>query len=562
MPEVEDYFLFVDTSLQVEEKIKFHEKIAINQKWSFKGQLLQSVNQEATITLKACTKFLNSCFSFQENIKTFLDINDKNLIHPFDKRILSISGYTFTVCSYYFLKQYLIFGVNFEYSGNFVNTSRGELEFVTFKAHTEPEKNWIHHYNSISGQKTFKNYKVDLWSPEGTVYEYYGCEFHYHLPPHCRINVGKNDFDLNCKKIPFSELKLKDQKVKNELLTTYSNEVNEVKIMFECEWAQEKLHPNYLDFQQKFEHFLKRPLHRLIPRTAVRSGLSDVYNLCWEKELFPDEQFLYSDIQGLYSQSAIENEFPIGQVVIFIGHDLDLKITFRDGFHFYEEKKLICGSAFIKVQAPANLKKPFLQYRVSDQFNFLALCKECCISKAKKCGHYKSNLFESVWMLSDIRKAAKLGYKVLAWYEIHYFPETAPILKDYSKLLYSEKIKNSGFPSDVTSIEEKLLYCEKINDKMNLPDIFKLTPENVKNNPALRQMAKNQLNNFYGKFCQNSNQTETHFVKSQFSLEEFFRTKKVIDVFNVVENVVQVEVEHIDRKLRPQSNIYIGAQIR
>jgi len=291
-------------------------------------------------------------------------------------------------------------------------------------------------------------------------------------------------------------------------------------------------------------------------------GITDVYFLRWEKDIFPDETFMYSDIQGLYSKAAIDFEYPVGQYKIFLGVDLDEKITFKNGYHYYEDKKLICGSAFVKVKAPDCLNRPFLQYRVHDQFNFLALCKECCVSKCKKCLHTKSNFFESTWMLSDIRKAVELGYKILAWYEIHYFPETAPILKQYSTILYSEKIKNSGFPPEITTFDEKLKYCNDINTKMNLPEIFQLTPLNVINNPALRQMAKSQLNNLYGKFSQNSNKTGTFFVKNQLSLEDFFRTKKVTDIFNILENVVQIQAEHIDWKSRPKSNIYIGAQVR
>jgi len=443
-----------------------------------------------------------------------------------------------------------------------VKTSRGELEFVTFKTYMEPNKNWTHYYNNAAGQKTFKNHKVDLWCPDGTVSQYYGCEFHYHLPPECTQNVGKTIDSLNCMKVPFSKLKQKDEQVKNELLTKYPNDVTSYQIMYECEWKEVKRSEEFLQFKNMYEHFLKRPLHRLIPRTSVRSGFSDVYFLRWEKEYFPDERFIYADIQGLYSSASILFEFPIGQYVTFVGADIDSKISFINGYHYYEDKKLVCGSAFVKIKPPNNLKRPFLQYRINDQFNFLALCRECCLIKAKQCGHSKSNSFESVWMLSDIRKAVQLGYTILAWYEIHFFPETAPFLREYSTIVYSEKIKNSGFPSNVKTIDQKLQYCDSINKKMNLPDAFKLTPFNVKNNPALRQLYKSQLNNVYGKFSQNSNQTETFFVRNQYGLENLFKTKKVLDVENILENILQVEAEHLDRKNKPISNMYVGAQIR
>jgi len=247
--------------------------------WCFKEQLLQSIKKEAIITLKTCTEFIKASFRFQENIKKLLNVTDKKFIHPFDKNIISISGYTFKVYNYFFLNIYNIFGVNYEYSGNFVNTSRGELEFAIYKTVSEPEMNWIHYYNNAMGQKTFKNHKVDLWSPSGTVFQFYGCEFHYHLPPECIKNVRKNDDSINCKKVTFSELKRRDDYVKNELLTKYKNEVLYYKIKFECEWSQDKKTEEYIEFKQCYEHHLNRPLHRLIPRTAVRSGINLIKKL-------------------------------------------------------------------------------------------------------------------------------------------------------------------------------------------------------------------------------------------------------------------------------------------
>jgi len=566
MPNFSDFCLFVDSKMQIEKKKNFvDEQKKQGGNWNLKKELLQSVTQEAKVVLKACLSFVLSCFSFQESIHKMLNLNDQKFIHPFDSNISTISGYTFKVCSYYFLKEYPLHGVNFEYTGNSINSSRGELEFATFKEFNEPENEWVHLYNSPEGQKAFKNIKVDLWSPKTkTVYQYYEYAFHYHLPPDYKINIAKTNDYKKKKNIPFSNLKINDDRIKDQLLEKFSDEISSHNVIYECQWNDEKRENiDYLIFQKEYEHYIKRPTHRLVPRTCVRSGLSDVYYLRWEKDLFPDERFIYADVQGLYSQAAIEYEYPIGKYDIFVGIHLSSKITFKgDGFHYYEDKKLICGAAFVKIEAPKNLKTPFLQFRIQDQFNFLALCQECCITKSKVCLHTTKNTFESVWMLSDIRKAVSLGYKILEWYEIHFFPNTAPILRSYTQILYSEKIKNSGFPESVKTIDQKLEYCEHINFKLSLPEQFMLTPQNVEKNNALRQLAKSQLNNLYGKFSQNSNKVETTFVNNQFQLEEILKTKKIADLFNVVENILQVEVEKVESNPKPKTNIYIGAQIR
>jgi len=138
--------------MQVEKKKLFYEtQNTVEGNWILKNELLQSVSQEAKVVLKSCLSFLLSCFCFQESIHEMLNISDKNFIYPFESNISTISVYTFKVCSYYFLKNYIFHGVNFEYTGNSTNSSHGELEFATFKEFMEPENEWVHLYNSPEG---------------------------------------------------------------------------------------------------------------------------------------------------------------------------------------------------------------------------------------------------------------------------------------------------------------------------------------------------------------------------------------------------------------------------
>ena len=564
-PDLEAFVKFSDTSGEVEQKKIFHEDWRTkNFQWTFKKELLAAVESEAVVVFKTCCAFIKSCFEFQSLIKEHKNLSDSYFVHPFESGIISISGYTFKVCNHYFLRNYDIFTVPFEYSGNSVRSSKPELEFAAFKSATEPEKEWIHQFNAPRGQKSFGRRRADLYSPvTKEVHQFFGCNYHYHVGPDCKINQNKTDDSVNGQGISFANLKKKDSEDRDTLLANYPNEIINYSVTYECEWKElKKSSQEFENFRTKNWFHFSRPLHRLVPRTAVRSGLSDVYKLRWEKDTFPTERFIYADVQGLYSSVAIDFEFPIGQFEIFIGPELTSEMSLGDdGYHYHKNIKLVCGAAHVKIWAPDSLEKPFLQYRIMDKFNFLSLCKMCCEFKSKVCRHKKTNFFESTWMLSDLRKAVSLGYKIEAWYEIHYFPKTAPILREYSKLLYSEKIKHSGYPSGVVTAEEKKAYCDFINNRMELPPLFCVKPETVKKNDALRQLAKNQLNNFYGKFSQNSNQTSTMFVNSQWLLDSILSKHRICDINNVSETMLQVEYETTDFHANKKSNIYIGAQI-
>jgi hypothetical protein len=369
IPKEEDFINFHDTKEQVELKHQFYNnQILKPSNWVFKEELVRATTNEAKLITLACLNFIKMSLDFQNLLKNQQKIFDKDFIHPFEKKLCSLSGYTFSVCNYYFLNNHDFFAVNFEYTGKSTNCSRPELELALFKEFTEPDNCWRHNFNHAEGQQCFKNYKVDLYSPVlKKVLQMHGCDSHYHVGKDCTLNSEKNDESLNSKKIPFANLKIKDEKEKQFLLQNFSQDVSNYEVIYQCQWQKFKqTDPNYFiykvvtDLQRE-----KRPLHRLVPRSTVRAGLSDVYYLKWEKNLFPDETFYYSDVQGLYSYAAIKYPYPVGKYEIFVGSNLTQDIFFgSDGFHYYQDKKLICGAAQVRVRPPKNLKRPFLQYRI------------------------------------------------------------------------------------------------------------------------------------------------------------------------------------------------------
>ncbi len=203
-----------------------------------------------------------------------------------------------------------------------------------------------------------------------------------------------------------------------------------------------------------------------------------------------------------------------------------------------------------------------MQYRVRDEHCYLALCRKCAENKSKLCNHTsRERALESCWLISDLSKALELGYVIDEWFELHYYVETSFLLKDYSNILYALKVQNSGFPSNLSTDEEKNSYCDMMNDAMQFPTDFSLNLNNVCDNPPQKQLFKSMLNNFYGKFSQNSNFTETKFVNSHNQLMKIFKDNEVVGIYNINEFQVQVEYQPNKTKSNMQSSIYIGAQI-
>ena len=564
MPSVDFFLSESDSQLQRKLKKLFYCKAEKSlHKWKFIDELVKSLNSQVNILSQGCLTFLKLSFEFQLKIKAYLGQFDDCFIHPFGNKTISISGYTFRLCKFFFLKHVHMRAVNFEYTGGSGNVSRQEIEFAAFKSHMEPHNEWQHAMNHPEGQKTFGKHKVDLYSPKlKEVLQFHGCQFHCHLPPDCLINTGKSLSDFNRFKTSFESLKLKDESVKNDLLQNYSQEVETYNVQFECLWKKER---EGLDFKiftfTGDEASYNRPTHRLIPRACVRGGLLDVYYLRWKKSLFPNEIFKYADVNSLYPFCAINFPYPVGEYKTLIGPGLSMYVEIKDGAFFYKSEKLVCGSAHVQVRAPKNLKRPFLQYRIFNKLNFLSLCLKCSKNKEKKCRH-SNCILESCWMLSDLIMAVKLGYEILAWYEIHYYPETEFILRAYSEILYSEKLKHSGWPNGLDSPEDKQSYCDFINNRMNLPELFRLTLDNVANNPAQRQLAKTMMNNLYGKFSEKIRSKVTEFVRCREALERIAGKHSIHSIIDIRDDdLLQVEYENPLFSSNRNTNIYIGAQI-
>lgn len=576
-PDVKQYFLFNDSKLEREKKIAFYEDNKLHLTYfEFKTNLLCYLRNQCLAFTYSCLKFLKQSIDFQVQLQIFLNISSKSIIHPFGPKCSSISSLSFNQFALYYLQDVDLYATKFDYTGGCTRVSSVEYEFACYFDFLHPELKYEHAFNCANGQRTFGHLKADLYSPvTKTVYNFHGCAYHYCDSCDAITRAKKNDNGepINHLKVPYSTLKIRDDKSKEVLLGKFGDQVKNVLVMKECQWKETKKDDFWDVFLAQCDNFVKkRPKNRLIPRICIRSGFLETYILRWQQKDFPSETFYHSDCNGLYAYISLNNEFPVEQYQVLLKNNLDGNISFDPivGGHFYKGQPMSGSAAHVRILAPSNLKKPFLSFRSSKEHTFMSLCSSCIENNVEnsktKCSHTSPNsrYFESCWMVTELDKAVSLGYIILDWFEVHYFPKKSPLLSSYVSILSALKLQNTGCDPNLT-LEQKQQYCDEINAKLKIPNQFQLTPFNISENVGQKQFYKSMLNNYLGKFIQNTQHSTFKFVQSQSELEKycFNPDNEVIGIYPYTENLCQVEYKPLLKNVKPskKANLYIGAEI-
>ena len=479
IPDLIHFYDVLDTEQEKSDKESFVDSFQLST-WDFKEQLQLTSDYKTSIVARACLKFLKITIDFQHAFKRSMKIFDRLILHPFTRQVTTAAALSYKMYSNYCLNYENIYTVLHESTANMKTVSQSEYEFVSYMEGVHPERNYQHAFSSKQGQKMFGPYPVDLYSPvKKEVYQFHGCITHLHDVKECKYPQRKN-YKTSCYGFTKQELDASEKRFNLMMASEFSEEAKDIKVIYECEWKKHKLTEKWLDFVTNTGFETRRPLHRLVPRIAMRSGFSDLYRIKWKREDNPNEIFKVADVNMLYSYIALNESFGVGKPIVLIGKELsDLKCD-ENGLTF-KGSKLLSGAVHCSVLAPSNEMYPFLPFRVGNKFNYLALCKTCAVNLSTTCNHrsIESKKFTSVWTIPDINKALTLGYKVTAIYEAVYFAERKPILKFFVQALLSERLKNSGGLDSLQSAEEKIKYCNSHNERMNLPESFRLTPDNV-----------------------------------------------------------------------------------
>jgi hypothetical protein len=536
-----------------------------------KENLISTLRLECLTFLKSSLLFVTQCFEMQDLIKILFPAKTGE-IHPFGWRISSISGFTFAVFSYYFMNDYEMFSVMHPFIGKNTKTSLGEYEWTSYMDYTNSGEDITSTFNSFDGQKGFGKHFVDGYSAKTkTVYQYKGCEFHFHIPPDCLNpkNAGRTIDSANSFGTPLKKLLERDQRESDILKKYYSFDVKEIKTIYECEWKHFKKNNAFIMdmFWMTTGLPKKRPLTRLTPRATLRGGFIEVYRLKFCLADNPGWTLHFADANSLYSHIALTNQFPVGKYEVLLHkHNLKKNITFVNGNFFYNGQSMKGDAAHVKVLPPSDLFRPYLPYRLNDEYSHMALCRACLQNKMQKnCIHLAEDVrsFTSCYQITDLEKAVSLGYKIIEWYEVHHYQARTFLFTDFVKILAAQKLRNSNLINNEPE-NEKVNICDKINIAMQFPDRLKLHSNNICDNPAQKQLYKEMLNSFYGRFALHTNFTHHYFCRNLHEIERFASKEntQIVDIFAITDDVCEIEVI-TPTKIKPSlsGTLYITSEI-
>lgn len=569
-PKLIDFLQFSDTNDEREHKKIFCSKLQAP--YNFNDNLINTTRYESKLFFFCCVSFVQQCFELQDLIfKTAKNQHEKlNFIHPFGWKISSISGFTYAVFAYFFMNDEIMHTVMHPFTGSSVQVSRGEIEWTNWLNWKHFGLNILNAFNNPDGQKCFGKHFVDGYSPiTKTVYQYRGCEFHFHLPPDCSHirNKERTIESNNVFGMPMQKLKERDEKEENTLLNYYFFDVKKIEVIYECEWHKYKLNnPVEMEVFQIDTNFSKnRPLRRLTPRATLRGGFIEVYRLKFSLTDHPNYKLYFADVNSLYSHIAMTNSFPVGKYTVILNPQL-LKnnIKYVNNHFYYNNEPMQGDAAHVKILPPSKLFRPYLPYRLNDEYNHMALCRSCLTKKTtKRCVHRsdENRAFTSCYQVTDLEKAVSLGYKILEWYEVHHYSERKPIFETFVKILGSLKLQSTDLFS---TNDNKDIICEKINSKMNLNNLLAINPKKVKANSAQKQLYKEMLNSFYGRFALHTNFTKHFFCRNLYEIEKYASVpdNHILDIIPLTDDVCEIEIV-TPTKIKPSlcGTLYLTSEI-
>lgn len=546
------------------QKKQYYDTLSLNE--SVKSLMFQCLHRTSCLFLQITTSFLKQCFEIQKLVSDIENSVIKYPIHPFSRNILSCSSFVMQICKFYFLDKNPICTVHNPYNATPCPVSSGEFEYTNFIAWTEPGRNIKNAFSADTTGLRFGKIVVDAYSTtDKTAFFYNGCWNHAHNSEVC---LNKNIRNTNLAVV--DKIREKDLNATKTLLEKFSNLVQSVEIMWECEWQKFKMSNPDLMRAFWFETALPKnaPLIRLNSRASIRGGFLETY--CLKYESSESRHITWVDTQSLYSKISMDCQLPIGGYKILTFFDLKNSISLNpvDRQFYYKNESMVCDIALVEILAPSDLDKPFLSYRINDEFVFMANCKMCALKKlTKPCRHSpKNRSFTSTWTCVELAYAvSELGYQILNWFEVHHYQSFKPLLADFVKILASQKLKTSNILMNKATLEDKEQYCDFINNVMQFDHpSLKLTPINCSDNPAGKNYFKMCLNSLFGRFALHSENTKHMFCKTLREIEAQASNPKteIVDLITINEQIMEViYVNKTTVKPNRNSNMYFTALI-
>jgi hypothetical protein len=237
---------------------------------------------------------------------------------------------------------------------------------------------------------------------------------------------------------------------------------------------------------------------------SLRGGRTNANRLFYKAK--PDEEICYVDFVSLYPYIQLSHKFPVGIPNISVGATAPTAQQFTSDIAL---PKYDCGLIHCRVLPPQDLYFPILPYIAADKLTF-PLCAYCARKNKKpRCKHVSQlRGFQGVFTLAEMREAVENGYLIEKVFEIWSFPETSDIFSGYIKSFLKIKFESSGYPPTCVTDIEKQEFIDKIETELGI----KLDPAKIVKNPGLRAISKLFLNSLWGRFCLNTEHSETQII--------------------------------------------------
>ena len=237
-------------------------------------------------------------------------------------------------------------------------------------------------------------------------------------------------------------------------------------------------------------------------------------NFHFLKDCSSDETVELVDFNSLYPSVLAKYAYPIGHPVV-ISKDFDDYIC---GSWINKE---LFGFVKCKVLPPKQMQIPILPMRFNDRLEFV-LCAACGRENAKTfCSHSDDDrCLISTFCTAELAEALFNGYYVVEVFEILHWPVSSDdIFKSYIYKWVKMKTEASGYPSWVGNDADKEAYIRRYYEQTKATGYpIQLDKSAIRKDEIGRNIAKNLLNSFYGKFAEKQNKEHTVVVSDYATL--------------------------------------------
>ena len=229
----------------------------------------------------------------------------------------------------------------------------------------------------------------------------------------------------------------------------------------------------------------------------------------------------YQDFTSLYPAVLAKYTYMIGHPTV-VRKDFD-KYVDSSCTAF---KQPVFGFVKCTVVPPKRLQFPILPARIHDRLMFV-LCRTCAHEKARTlCRHSdQERALTDTFATPELEEALAHGYRITDVIEIlHWEQQSSELFKPFVYKWLKIKQEASGYPSWAVTEQQKAQYVNDYKEQQGI----ELDPTKIERNEIVREMAKRQLNSFYGKFAENENKEQAELVSTYQRMHQLMSDPKII----------------------------------